>query len=69
MDLSTSHFNPPSYDKEEKTLDVYDEDGCVHRFFDVPPDVWDEFSDSTYKQLFFNDYIINRYQSKMLGKK
>lgn len=69
MELSSSPFNAPKYDAEAGTLDIYAEDGAWYRFMDVPKDVWEALSESSYKSLYFNDYIVNQYKWILLVKK
>jgi hypothetical protein len=60
-DVESSVIHSVAYDELTRTMEVRFQDGDRYRYFDVEPELIDEFLDAESKGQFFNDYIRDSY--------
>lgn len=55
------------YDEASETLEIEFVSGAVYQYYNLPKPVWEQFSSSPSKGLFFNTYIKNFYPFSRVG--
>ena len=61
VDVQSTLIHSVGYDAETGVLEVQFQDGNTYRFYDVEPEVYEEFLDAPSKGQYFNDYIRDAY--------
>jgi hypothetical protein len=61
IDVDSTLIHSIGYDEAKRTLEVTFQDGDTYRYYEVEPDVVEEFLDAESKGAYFNDYIRDSY--------
>lgn len=61
VDVESSLIHSIAYDEESRILDIRFHDTGMYRYYEVEPEVVEEFLDTESKGQYFNDYIRDAY--------
>lgn len=61
VDVESSLIHSITYDEESRILDIRFHDTGMYRYYEVEPEVVEEFLDTESKGQYFNDYIRDAY--------
>jgi hypothetical protein len=61
VDVESTLIHSIGYDEEKRTLEVRFHDGDTYRYYDVEPEVVEEFFEAESKGSFFNAYVRDAY--------
>jgi hypothetical protein len=64
VDVESDVIHSIGYDEETRTLEVRFHETGTYRYYDVEPDVFEEFLDAESKGQYFNDYIRDAHLMK-----
>lgn len=65
-ELRSTTLATADYDPDRQTLDLKHRTGKVHRYFDVPPTVFDELMAARSPGRYFNAKIRGRYRAELV---
>lgn len=61
VDVESNLIHSITYDEESRILDIRFHDTGMYRYYEVEPEVVEEFLDTESKGQYFNDYIRDAY--------
>lgn len=61
IDIESDVIHSIAYDEETRTLEIRFHETGAYRYYEVTPEVVEEFLDATSKGQYFNDYIRDTY--------
>lgn len=61
VDVESNLIHSIAYDEETRILDIRFHDTGMYRYYEVEPEVVEEFLDTESKGQYFNDYIRDAY--------
>lgn len=61
VDVESNLIHSIAYDEESRILDIRFHDTGMYRYYEVEPEVVEEFLDTESKGQYFNDYIRDAY--------
>jgi len=62
LSVNSTTMSKVKYDKDTNTLDIEFHGGRIHRFFEVPPEVFEELMTAKSHGQFFHEQIMGKYR-------
>lgn len=67
VDVESTLIHSIAYDETERVLEVRFQDGDAYRYFEVEPELVEEWLNADSKGAFFNDHIRDAYITRRVS--